>query len=130
MAVAIPLLYGSGFDEAIVLGLILLPGCALFGIASVLAATINGRGFPGFSLRAGAISTPIALVLYAVLIPLMDELGAAIASSLSYAINFVITAVYYRRATGERVAPLLVPTREEVADLRALVRRSGAGPVV
>lgn len=123
MAVAIPLLFGRAFDDAIVLGLILLPGCALFGIASVLAATINGRGFPGFSLRAAAISTPIALVLYAVLIPTLGGTGAALASTVSYAFNFAVTAVYYHRATGDRVAPLLVPTREELADLRALVGR-------
>jgi O-antigen/teichoic acid export membrane protein len=123
MAIAIPLLFGRDFDDAIVLGLILLPGCALFGIASVLAATINGRGFPGFSLRAAAISTPVALVLYAVLIPTLHGTGAALASTVSYAFNFAVTAVYYHRATGDRVAPLLVPTREEIADLRALFAR-------
>jgi len=124
MAVAIPLLYGSDFTGAIVLGLVLLPGVALFGIASVLAATINGRGLPGYSLRAAIISTPIALALYAALIPPLGDLGAAIASTASYAINFAITAAYYHRATGDRVAPLLVPTREEVADLRGLIRRA------
>jgi O-antigen/teichoic acid export membrane protein len=123
VAVAIPLLFGSDFSGAVGLGLILLPGCALFGIASVLAATINGRGFPGYSLRAAAWSTPVALALYGILIPLLGDTGAAIASTVSYGVNFAITGVYYRRATGERVAPLLVPTRAEVADLRALVRR-------
>ncbi len=123
MVVAIPLLFGRDFDAAIVLGLILLPGCALYGIASVLAATINGRGLPGYSLRAAAISTPVALALYAALIPTLGETGAAIASTASYAVNFAITAVYYRQATGDRVAPLLVPTRDEVRDLRALARR-------
>lgn len=123
MAGVIPLLYGRAFDGAIVLGLVLLPGVALFGIAGVLSATINGRGFPGYSMRAAAISTPIALALYAVLIPLLHDLGAALASTVSYAINFAVTAVYYRRATGDRVAPLLVPTREEMADLRALAGR-------
>jgi O-antigen/teichoic acid export membrane protein len=123
MAIAIPLLFGSEFDGAIGLGLILLPGCALFGIAAVLSATINGRGLPGLSLRAAALSTPIALALYGLLIPLLGDLGAALASTASYAVNFAITAVYYRRATGDRVAPLLIPTREEVADLRALVGR-------
>lgn len=123
MAVAIPVLFGASFDDAIVLGLILLPGCALFGIASVLSATINGRGFPGLSLRAAVISTPVALALYAVLIPTLDATGAALASTISYAFNFAVTAVYYHRATGDRVAPLLVPTREEISDLRALVGR-------
>lgn len=123
MAIAIPLLFGRDFDDAIGLGLILLPGCALFGIATVLSATINGRGFPGYSLRAAAISTPVALALYAVLIPTLDGTGAALASTISYAFNFAVTAFYYHRATGDKVAPLLVPTREELADLRALVRR-------
>jgi O-antigen/teichoic acid export membrane protein len=123
MAIAIPLLYGSDFTDAIVLGLVLLPGVALFGIASVLAATINGRGLPGYSLRAAIISTPIALALYAALIPALDDMGAAIASTVSYAINFGVTAYFYRRATGDRVGPLLVPTREEIADLRGLLRR-------
>jgi O-antigen/teichoic acid export membrane protein len=124
MAIAIPLFFGRDFDDAIVLGLILLPGCALFGIATVLSATINGRGFPGYSLRAAAISTPVALVLYAVLIPTLDNTGAALASTVSYAFNFAVTAVYYHRATGDKVAPLLVPTREELADLRALAGRA------
>lgn len=123
MAVGIPLLYGSDFSGAIVLGLVLLPGVALFGIASVLSATINGRGLPGYSLRAAVISTPIALALYAIFIPTLGDIGAAVASTLSYAINFAITAGYYHQATGDRVAPLLVPTREEVADLRGLVSR-------
>ncbi|HEU4656681.1 MAG TPA: oligosaccharide flippase family protein [Capillimicrobium sp.] len=123
MAVGIPLLYGSEFDGAIGLGLILLPGVALFGIAAVLSATINGRGFPQYSLRSAVISTPVALVLYAALIPTLGDVGAALASTASYAFNFAVTAVYYRRATGARVLPLLVPTRDEVADVLALARR-------
>jgi O-antigen/teichoic acid export membrane protein len=125
MAIAVPLLYGSDFDGTIGLGLILLPGVALFGIAAVLSSTINGRGHPEYSLRAAAISTPPALVLYAVLIPTLGDVGAAIASTTSYALNFVVTAVYYRLATGDRALPLLVPTREEIADLRGLLRRGG-----
>lgn len=123
MAVAVPLLYGADFGGAVGLGLILLPGVGLFGIAAVLAATINGRGRPELSLRAAATSTPPALVLYAALIPALGDVGAAIASTASYALNFVVTAVCYQRATGDRVAPLLVPTREELRDLVALVRR-------
>jgi O-antigen/teichoic acid export membrane protein len=119
----IPAVYGGEFEGAIKLGLILLPGCALYGLAVVLTATINGRGFPGYTLRAAAWTVPVALVAYGVLIGLFGAVGAAAASSFSYALNFVLTVRYYRRATGERVGPILVPTREEVAELRALVTR-------
>ena len=123
MAVLIPLLYGSEFDGAVVLGVILLPGVALFGIASVLAATINGRGHPELSLRAAIWSTPPAIVLYAVLIPLLGDTGAAIASTASYALNFAVTAVVlprrHRRPRGAAAradarggAPTCAPSSE------------------
>jgi O-antigen/teichoic acid export membrane protein len=124
MVVLVPLIYGGRFSGAVALGLVLLPGVALFGIAAVMAATTNGRGHPEYSLRGAALSTPPTLVLYGVLIPLFGAWGAAVASTVSYAINFAVTAVYYRRATGERVLPLMVPTRDELADLRSLVRRA------
>ena len=122
-AIFLPLVYGSRFSGAIGYGMVLLPGVAMFGIASVLAATINGRGHPEYSLRTALISTPPSLVLYAVLIPLFEGWGAAIASTASYGLNLAVTAVYYRRATGDRVLPLLVPTRYELADLRDLFVR-------
>ncbi len=122
-AIFLPLVYGSRFSGAIGYGMVLLPGVAMFGIASVLAATINGRGHPEYSLRTALISTPPSLVLYAVLIPLFEGWGAAIASTASYGLNLAVTAVYYRRATGDRVLPLLVPTRSELADLRDLFVR-------
>jgi O-antigen/teichoic acid export membrane protein len=119
----IPAIYGADFQGSVKLGLILLPGCALYGLAVVLTATINGRGFPGYTLRAAAFTVPAALVAYGVLIGFYGAVGAATASSLSYALNFALTAWYYRRATGERVWPILVPTRAEVGDLRSLLSR-------
>jgi O-antigen/teichoic acid export membrane protein len=119
----IPAIYGDAFQGAIELGLILLPGCALYGLAVVLTATINGRGYPGLTLRAAAFTVPVALVAYGVLIGLYGATGAAAASSLSYALNFALTAWYYRRATGESVWPILVPTRAEVGDLLGLLAR-------
>ncbi|MEZ5124138.1 MAG: hypothetical protein R2736_21665 [Solirubrobacterales bacterium] len=123
MAVGIPLLYGSDFsgaDRA-------RPRAAARRRAvrhrSVLSATINGRGLPGYS-AAAVISTRDCPRPLRGLHPDAGDIGAAVASSLSYAINFAITAGYYHQATGDRVAPLLVPTREEVADLRGLVSPS------
>lgn len=113
-------IYGEEFRPSIELGLILLPGAALIGIAGVLSATIVGRGKPIYSLYIALITTPLTIGLYAVLIPWLDAKGAAIASSVSYAASFVLACVFYARVTGRRPLPLLRPGRSELDDLRSL----------
>jgi O-antigen/teichoic acid export membrane protein len=113
-------LFGDGFQPAISLGLILLPGTAAIGISGVLAATVVGRGKPAYALYCALAVTPFTVVLYATLIPWLEARGAALASTVSYFATFLLWCVLYQRTTGRRVLPLLLPTRSELDDLRAL----------
>ena len=113
-------LFGSEFAAATELGLILLPGATLIGIAGVLSSTIVGRGKPAYSLYSALIVTPVTIGLYLSLIPWLDATGAALASTISYALSFVVASAFYYRATGRRVHRLLKPSRSELDDLRAL----------
>ena len=112
--------FGEEFRPAVNLGLILLPGTAAVAISSVLAATVVGRGKPAYSLYVALVITPLTIVLYATVIPLLEADGAAIASTASYLAAFFVWCAFYRRMTGRRVSRLLVPTRSELQDLRAL----------
>lgn len=131
VALAVPLLaaalvvlvvpiYGAAFRPAIELALILLPGVVLMGLAGILSATIVGRGAPQYSLYTAVIVTPLTLAAYALLIPALDARGAAIAKTLSFALNFALTLWFYRRVTGSAAIGQFVPTRDELADLRAV----------
>jgi O-antigen/teichoic acid export membrane protein len=124
LAVALELLvvpiFGDEYRATINLGLILLPGAAAIGIATVLAATVVGRGKPNYSLYGALATTPLTIALYATMIPWLHATGAALASTLSYLCSFLLFSQFYRRVTGRRVLPLLVPTRSEYADFRAL----------
>jgi len=84
-----------------------------------------------YSLYAGLVTLPLTLVLYVGLIPPLGASGAALASSLSYLLSFLLISWYYRRITGRRVLPLLYPTRAELEDLRSLAgaTRRSAGDV-
>ena len=81
-----------------------------------------GRGRPSYSLYASLITVPVTVVMYAIMIPALHALGAALASTLSYLGSLLIYSFFYRRVTQRHVWPLLVPTREEFADLIALPR--------
>ena len=126
----VPLVFGREFAPAVGLALILLPGVALAGVASVLMATVVGRGRPGYSLAGALVSTPVTVALYLLVIPPFGARGAAVASTVSYTLSFVLSTYFFRRATGVRVAACLVPTRDELRDYvtlwRAARRADGA----
>jgi O-antigen/teichoic acid export membrane protein len=119
LLVAVPLLYGHEFHQTIPLGFVLLPGVLLLGVSKVVGSVITGRGRPRYALYAAAISAPLTLALYFVLIPLFDEWGAAFGSSLSYAGGALLGLVFFRRATTIGLRRAFLPTRDDVADYRA-----------
>jgi O-antigen/teichoic acid export membrane protein len=118
----VTLFLGDGFRPSIGLGLILLPGTALLGVGGVLAAIVVGEGKPGYTLLGTVIATPPAIALYVLLVPRLDAVGAALASTLSYALGFIVGAHLFRRATGTPAAAILLPTQSEVDDYRNLLR--------
>jgi O-antigen/teichoic acid export membrane protein len=122
LLVGVPLLYGPKFHQTIWLGFVLLPGTLMFGVAKILSSAIAGRGFPRYTLYAGAISAPVTLALYFGLIPALHAWGAAIGSSLSYGLTALVTLVFFRRVTALGVREAFVPRAEDLADYGGLVR--------
>jgi O-antigen/teichoic acid export membrane protein len=111
----VPLIYGHEFTQTVALGFLLLPGVLTAGVAKVVSPVITGRGFPIYSVYNVLITVPVTLILYLTMIPLLDAAGAAVASSVSYALTTVIAMYFYRRVTRSSLRSVLVPT---VADLR------------
>lgn len=120
---AIPLVFGGEYREAVVPGLVLVPGVVMIGIAGVLAANVVGRGRPEYSLYGTLIVTPPTIAAYALLIPEYGIFGAAAASTGSYAASLVVTFFFFRRAAGAGRARDLLPSRDEIADYRLLAGR-------
>jgi O-antigen/teichoic acid export membrane protein len=99
LVVAIPLLYGSAFHETVGLGFLLLPGVAALGVGKVVSAVYTGRGHPEYAVWTVVIDMPITIGLYLLLIPELGATGAALSSTLSYAIATALGLLFFRRAT-------------------------------
>ncbi len=115
-------IYGARFSAAVGLGLILLPGAAFLALAAPMTATVTGRGRPDLILIVALIVTPLTIGMYATLIPLLGATGAAVSSTGSYAVTFLVTAIMYRRVTGRSLIVML-PTRSELLDYQLLAGR-------
>jgi O-antigen/teichoic acid export membrane protein len=122
LLVAVPLIYGSRFDDTTALGFILLPGVLILGIAKVLLPSIEGRGYPRYVLYVGAITVPLTVALYLILIPSFHAWGAAVASEISYCATFALMFVFFRRVTKIGALTAFVPRAEDVSDYADLAR--------
>jgi O-antigen/teichoic acid export membrane protein len=114
--------FGARFQPAINLGLILLPGAAAVGVASVLSAIVVGRGKPSYSLYNSLATAPATILMYATLIPWLGASGAAIASTISYVASLLIVCGFYRHLIGCTIWRSFVPTVAELRDLCVALR--------
>ena len=123
MLAAVPLVYGRQFDETVWLGLLLLPGVLTLGTGKVLAAVVSGRGRPDYMMYTGIVAAAVTVAMYFVLIPLLGEWGAALASSVSYTFSTALVIGFFRRVTGVPLRHALLPTRAELEDYRDALAR-------
>jgi O-antigen/teichoic acid export membrane protein len=99
----LPLVYGAAFSEATTLLLILLPGVYLIGLESVLVQHFNALGLPRTIPVYWIVTLVVNLLLVFALVPQLGAYGAAIASTVSYALIFALVAFYFFATTRRSV---------------------------
>jgi len=122
LSFALPIIYGRPFAEATSLLLILLPGIYLFGIESIMVQHFTGTGLPLMVPVFWVITVFFNLTVNLIFIPTFGARAAAASSTLSYALIFLLVAIYFRRRTGNKLSHALVIRRSEFTALPAMVR--------
>jgi O-antigen/teichoic acid export membrane protein len=116
----LPLLYGKAFSDVTVQLLILLPGVYLIGIESVLVQHLNAAGLPRAIPLSWIVTLFTNVVLVFALVPRFGAQGAAVASTLSYALIFILVARYFAAHTGRPLSDALFLRGEELRRLLTL----------
>jgi O-antigen/teichoic acid export membrane protein len=91
----IQLIFSLKFVGAYLPMLVLLPGVILLGGAKVLTNEIAGRGYPQYNSMNAGIALILTVIFDLILIPRLGILGAALASSISYAVGFFASVGFY-----------------------------------
>jgi stage V sporulation protein B len=134
---AILIFFGWAYAGSVPPFLIMLPGIAALGGASVLASDLMARKKPKFGLYLSYIMLVANFGLNMLLIPFIGINGAALASTISYMAALVLWILFYRRESKTLLADL-VPRWSDVvylwhagwgmlADMSRWVRRRLAG---
>jgi O-antigen/teichoic acid export membrane protein len=119
----VPLFFGNDFSDAVTVTYIVLPGMIFLSARRVLAEGLKGRGYPLAGTLSELLSLAWVAAALAVLVPLWDIYGAAIALSSSYVASLLFLLVLAaRHGELESAGGSLVALPR---DLIQAVRRSG-----
>jgi O-antigen/teichoic acid export membrane protein len=112
--VLIPLLFGNAFSPSILPLWFLLPGIIAFSAARSLAPFVAYQyGKPWFNTASASVAFLINIAANLVLIPRFGISGAALASSISYAVNFILIGWIFVRVSGATLTETFWPSRED-----------------
>jgi len=118
LSFALPFLYGAPFADAQAQLWLLLPGIYLVSIESVMVQYFSGSGLP-IAIPLFWVATLAAnIALNIALVPAYGARGAAIASTIAYAMIFTLVMLYFHLKTGHKVSSSLLL---RAAELRALL---------
>jgi O-antigen/teichoic acid export membrane protein len=98
LPVAIPIVFGDGFRDAIWPAEILLVGTLFIGAKEVLAGGAQALGNPWLGSKSQLWALCVTFSLLYLLLPRLGILGAAVASATAYATQFVIVIYGLRRS--------------------------------
>ena len=102
---------------------ILLPGISLLAVEKILSNDIAARGKPEINMYVSIFNVIFSTILNIILIPAYGAMGAALATSVSYSLSFVIKAILFKKVTGEAFAKFLMFKREDFLLVKKLIKR-------
>ena len=118
----VPFLYGADFSASVLPLLFLLPGVVALVYVKLLSVGLVAEGRPDLVTVAAFLSLAITVVADLVLIPPFAASGAAVASTLAYAVGAVSITLWYVRSAG--IDPRnLVPRATDLRGMIGLLRR-------
>ena len=121
------------YAQAYIPLMLLMPGTFFFSLAKIFTADLFSRGKPHYAMWSTFTTLVTNIIINVILIPshwtigtfsISGMNGAAIASSISYFVLFVILLIIYLRESGEHPRDLFIPKRSDIVIIKDLIARA------
>ncbi|MEH7437953.1 flippase [Neobacillus drentensis] len=101
---------------------LLLPGLTVLTVEKILSNDLAGRGLPELNMYVSFFNVVFNVILNLLLIPSIGVTGAAISSSITYLLSFIIKAFIYRSVTKLKFKDFLVITKSDLVLMKKIYR--------
>lgn len=110
----IPILFSEDYIESIIPLKILLIGIFFLSFSRVLSNDISARGYPQINTLLSLINFIINISLNILLIPRFEANGAAIATTVSYTSQSMLTVILYLRISKNSLSNILLLKKKDI----------------
>ncbi|MEN6445197.1 MAG: polysaccharide biosynthesis C-terminal domain-containing protein [Candidatus Cloacimonas sp.] len=111
------IMFGADFVPVYYVYFWLMPAAYGLSFGSLFNNYLNSKGFPIISIILPAIALVLNIILNMLLIPTMGINGAALATSISYFLWFLLIVYFEQRDSKGKMLHYLLPTWKDVTDL-------------
>lgn len=111
------IMFGADFVPVYYVYFWLMPAAYGLSFGSLFNNYLNSKGFPIISIILPAIALVLNITLNMLLIPTMGINGAALATSISYFLWFLLIVYFEQRDSKGKMLHYLMPTWKDVTDL-------------
>lgn len=108
-SVIVRILFGTEYEKAVSVILLLLPGVLAWTPSRILANDLAARGFAELNLHNSYWVFGINTVLSLCLVPLWGLIGASIATTVAYGMDLVLRLAAFNRVTQSRAFLHIIP---------------------
>ncbi|MFP8881649.1 MAG: polysaccharide biosynthesis C-terminal domain-containing protein [Myxococcota bacterium] len=119
--IAVPMLFGDAFADAVEPLLVLIPGTVAFSVVHVVIQYLAGANRPKWNAMISAVGAGMTLVMGVWLIPLWGATGAAAAESIAYLASTAIATVAFLRVSELPARKLFVFQRSDFAPVARIL---------
>ena len=123
----IDLFFGSQYGESSVALKLLLLGIVLGSSSRIISNDISGRGKPEINLYTSILIVVTNISFNIILIPIYGIHGAAIATTISYTLDWIIKIAVYKKMSGESFLQFLFIQRSDIQMYMKMVRKLKSG---
>lgn len=121
--ILVPLVFGRRFEPSVAVIWWILPGTIALSLGKVACADLAGRGKNGYASVFALICFVVTVLLDWKLIPKMGINGAALASTVAYALDAFLVLLALRHETSIPWKSILVPQTEDLRAYRGAFNR-------
>lgn len=115
-------IFGKGFAGVKEVIWLLAPGVLLYNFSIILGHYFSGIGKYHINTIASSIGLVVSLILFSLLIPQYNIVGAGIATSISYAVTSLVLLIIFMRESKIGGSAFL-PSADDLSVLRGLLQR-------
>jgi O-antigen/teichoic acid export membrane protein len=116
-------LFGDGFTGVKEVIWILAPGVLVYNFSIILGHYFSGTGKYYVNTIASSTGLVVAVVLFISLIPTYETWGAALATSISYAITSIVVIIFFMREAKPKWGEFL-PSMDDFDIIKGIFKKS------